>query len=189
MEKKQNLLNLKRRKTLKTRKVIDIALIQDSLNEEDFTFIGKELLENKESLRIIFGNNSLKFKLDKNFSEWVNLKYEIESYSSFTFNYHPRNILIDKQEDHLSRWSVQYRSQKEYVYLKLNKTSIVFFITFGKFKETHPTNLKEFKVFAGMDKENMVEIISSGLTNDNDYETFPVKHYENDCYIPCKYIF
>ena len=186
MKKKKNeLLSIKRRKTVNKSK--DISIIQNSLAKEEFTLIRNEHFLNKDSIAILLNNNSVKFKLDKNFTEFVNLKYDIDTYSSFTFNYHPRNILIDKQDDHLSRWSVQYLSQNEYVYLKLEKTSIVFFITFGKYKETHPTNLKEFKVFAGVDKENMVEIVNSGLTNDNDYETFPVKHYENGCYLPCRY--
>lgn len=36
-------------------------------------------------------------------------------------------------------------------------------------------NLKEFKVYAGLTEDNMKEILHSGLHNDHEAETFPVK--------------
>ena len=35
-------------------------------------------------------------------------------------------------------------------------------ITFGKYHKVHVCNLKDFKVFAGMTKNNMVEILHAG---------------------------
>jgi hypothetical protein len=112
-----------------------------------------------------------------------NIKYEIDSWSSYISNFHPRNIQFEGNQ--LSKWSVDFKSKNEFLYLKLEKTSIVYIVTFGKFRD--PTNLKEFKIFAGMDKTNMIEILHSGLSYDNDYESFTVCYQWNQTLIPCKY--
>jgi hypothetical protein len=59
-------------------------------------------------------------------------------------------------------------------------------ITFGKFRD--PTNLKEFKIYAGLDKSNMIEILHSGLTYEEGYEPFIVKYKWEDTLIPCNYL-
>lgn len=41
----------------------------------------------------------------------------------------------------------------------------------------HPCNMKEFKLYVGMNKDNMSEVLHSGLKNDSIPETFPVKHF------------
>jgi hypothetical protein len=129
-----------------------------------------------------------KIKLSKNKKEdeinvkHQNLKYEIDSWSSYISNFHPKNIQIEGGQ--LSKWSVDFKSKNEYIYLKLCKTSIVYIVTFGKYRD--PTNLKEFKLFAGLDKNNMIEILHSGLSYDNDYETFTVCHKWNGTFIPAK---
>ena len=53
-------------------------------------------------------------------------------------------------------------------------------ITFGKFHKVHVCNLKEFKVYAGLTLESLVEILHSGLRNDSEPETFSVKWKAND---------
>lgn len=114
------------------------------------------------------------------------LKFEVESWSSYISNFHPKNICLDsKASGQLSKWSVDFKSQNEFVFLKLEKTSIIQIITFGKFRD--PTNLKEFKVYAGMDKNDMIEILHNGLTADMEYEPFSVKKIYKDHLIPCKY--
>jgi hypothetical protein len=113
------------------------------------------------------------------------LSYEIDSWSSYISTFHPRNILSDnKIAGAVSKWSVDFKSANEYLYLKLEKTSIIYMITFGKFKD--PTNLKEFKIYAGLDKTNMIEILHSGLSMDNEYEAFIVKYELENTLIPCK---
>lgn len=187
MNKTKKLLNCKRKKvSKKLEKNVKNEILADLLKNEEFFIVKKEHLTNMETSMEIFSNNSLKFKLDKNFCDFPIIKYDIDSWSSYTHNHHPKNIMIEEKDNNLSRWSVQYRSQKEFVFLKLSRTSVIFSIIFGKYKESDPTNLKEFKVFAGLDKENMVEVLSAGLTNDNDYEEFPVKNFENGYYLPCK---
>jgi hypothetical protein len=131
------------------------------------------LLGNKRK-RKIPKNEKINFK--------KNLNYEIDCFSSYISSFHPKNIQIE--DGQLSKWSVDFKSKNEYIYLKLNKTAIVTIVTFGKFRD--PTNLKEFKIFAGMDKNNMIEVLHSGLSYDNDYESFTVLHKWNGCLIPAE---
>lgn len=148
------------------------------------------LVENKDSLVLKLSDkplynftSTLKPTLDTTTVKYTDLKYEVESWSSYISNFHPRNILIDsKRGGNLSKWSV--KSKNEYLYIKLEKTSIVYIITFGKFSD--PTNLKEFKIFGGLDKNNMIEILHSGLSCDPDYEPFSVKYMWNSTVFPCK---
>lgn len=186
MNKRQKMLNCKRNKAYKDKHKKLNKISMNFQKNDDFFIIKKEHLSSVNTEKSIFSQISVNFKLDKNFSDFPVLKYDIDSWSSYTHNHHPKNIMIEEKDNNLSRWSVQYRSQKEFVFLKLSKTSVIFSIIFGKYKESDPTNLKEFKVYAGIDKENMVEVLSAGLTNDNDYEEFPIKNFENGYYLPCK---
>ncbi len=115
------------------------------------------------------------------------IKFDIDSWSSYISNFHPKNICIDsKSSGELSKWSVDFKSQNEYVFLKLEKTSVISSITFGKFRD--PTNLKEFKILAGLNKTDMIEILHSGLAYDIEYEPFSVKKHYKTLLIPCKYV-
>jgi hypothetical protein len=183
MEDKNNLLlsnkrpnidkNLEDQKTPKTKKNIKFKSKKNIKKETESNLIIKEENTEKENDLLIDISN-LKYK---------NLKYEIDSWSSYISNFHPKNILIDSNiGGSLSKWSV--KSKNEYLYIKLEKTSIVYMITFGKYDD--PTNLKEFKIYAGLDKTNMVEILHSGLSDDNDYEPFAVKYIWNSTILPCK---
>lgn len=48
----------------------------------------------------------------------------------------------------------------QYLILKLERPAIVQSITFGKYEKTHVCNLKKFKVFGGMNEENMTDLLS-----------------------------
>lgn len=62
-------------------------------------------------------------------------------------------------------------------------------LTFGKYHKGHVCNLKEFKVFVGLTLDHMVEVLSSGLRNDEEPETFPVTHkIAQNVIIPCRFI-
>lgn len=114
-----------------------------------------------------------------------NIKFEVDSWSSYISNFHPKNICVDsKISGQLSKWSVDFKSQNEFVFFKLEKTSIINSITFGKFRD--PTNLKEFKILAGLNKTDMIEILHSGLSHDMEYEPFTVKKDYKGFLIPCK---
>lgn len=47
----------------------------------------------------------------------------------------------------------------QYLTLKLQKHSIVESITFGKYEKTHVCNLRKFKVFGGLQDNNMIELL------------------------------
>eukprot|EP01137_Pigoraptor_chileana_P006051 Opistho-2@49948 len=116
------------------------------------------------------------------------LPYAIDSWSSHSAQYHPDNILVNKPTEQSSRWSSGSNNQMQFVSLKLDKVSIVHTITFGKYHKVHVCNLKEFKVFGGLEHNNMIELLHSGLRNDSEPETFPLKHKTNGVAFPCKYI-
>lgn len=127
--------------------------------------------------------NRIKLSRSNNYSQtFKNLNFTIDSWSSYISHFHPSNILIDNNST-VSKWSVDFKTQSEYVILKLEKPSIVKSITFGKFKD--PTNMKEFKVYAGLDANEFVEILHSWLSYDNEYESFTVNS-KTDGEIPCK---
>ncbi|KAK9765181.1 hypothetical protein K7432_006694 [Basidiobolus ranarum] len=116
------------------------------------------------------------------------LKYDIEAWSSHSASYHPKNIMVDNPQEQSSRWSSGSNTQTQFITLKLEKLSVVHSITFGKYHKVHVCNLKEFKVFGGMSPNNMIELLHSGLKNDNEPETFPLKHKTNNLVFPCQYL-
>uniref|UniRef100_A0A3P8ZJ68 Muskelin 1, intracellular mediator containing kelch motifs n=1 Tax=Esox lucius TaxID=8010 RepID=A0A3P8ZJ68_ESOLU len=76
----------------------------------------------------------------------------------------------------------------KYLMLKMERPAIVQSITFGKYEKTHVCNLKKFKVFGGMSEENMTELLSSGLKNDYNKETFTLKHKIDEQMFPCRFV-
>ena len=107
----------------------------------------------------------------------------------------------------------------QFVTIKLDKPAVVGTITFGKYHKGHVCNLREFKVYAGLSPDTMVEILHrygpaparlvlsrplahagccwlwragtrmrSGLRNDDEAETFPVRHRVGDAVFPCQYV-
>ncbi|KAJ3185891.1 hypothetical protein HK101_009778 [Irineochytrium annulatum] len=76
----------------------------------------------------------------------------------------------------------------QFITIKLDQVSIVQTITFGKYHKVHVCNLKEFKVYGGLNPNNMIELLHSGLRNDTEPETFSLKHKANNVIFPCQYI-
>ncbi|RKO92671.1 Muskelin N-terminus-domain-containing protein, partial [Blyttiomyces helicus] len=116
------------------------------------------------------------------------LKYDVQSWSSHSASYHPRNIMANKPQDQSSRWSSGSNNQMQFITVKFERLSVVHTITFGKYHKVHVCNLKEFKVFGGLTPTNMIELLHSGLRNDSEPETFSLKHKANDVIFPCQYI-
>jgi hypothetical protein len=186
MEPENNFIGNKRRNNLtKTKKTNKNKKINETKKLKKTVKIDQD--ENdalKNKITQINQKYSILNKIDY-YNNIKDINYEIETWSSYISNFHPRNVLIDsKIGGPLSKWSVDFKSQTEFLLLKLEKTSIVHMIPFGKFKD--PTNLKEFKILAGPDKSNMVEILHSGLSYDNEYEPFPVTCKWKNSFIPCK---
>lgn len=49
----------------------------------------------------------------------------------------------------------------QFLILKLAEYAIVKSITFGKYEKTHVCNLKKFKIFGGLDDDNMIELLDT----------------------------
>ncbi|XP_066283972.1 muskelin-like [Branchiostoma lanceolatum] len=116
------------------------------------------------------------------------LNYAIHRWSSFSANYVPDNILVDKPNDQSSRWSSDSNYPPQFLTLKLERPSIVYSITFGKYEKTHVCNLKKFKVYGGLNDDNMIELLQSGLKNDHNKEAFDLKSKIEGQLFPCRYI-
>jgi len=54
----------------------------------------------------------------------------------------------------------------QYLILKLQSPSIVKYITFGKYEKTHVCNIKKFKIFGGLEPENMMELLERFARDD-----------------------
>src|SRR5580658_7352941 len=53
----------------------------------------------------------------------------------------------------------------------------------------HPCNMKEFRIYVGMSEDHMIEVLHSGLRNDNVPENFPVRHVNSaGIYFPTRFI-
>ncbi|KAG1683384.1 Muskelin [Nymphon striatum] len=98
------------------------------------------------------------------------------------------NILKPKPHDQTSRWSSESNSPPQFITLKLEKPALVEKITFGKYEKIHVCNLKKFKVFGGLEDENMVELLDNGLKNDSVAETFILRHTIGNNMIPSRFI-
>ncbi|XP_053982372.1 muskelin [Hylaeus anthracinus] len=118
------------------------------------------------------------------------LEFKIYKYSSFCSSYVPENILVDDPLDQTSRWSSDIENHPQFLILKLQSLSIVKTITFGKYMKPHVCNIKKFKVYGGLEPENMMELLESGLKNDHPPETFELKHTlgNEENYFPIRYI-
>lgn len=107
----------------------------------------------------------------------VALPYTISQCSAHSGRYIAENILVDSPMDQSSRWSGAYPGNaKQWIILRLETLVVLKSITFGKFYKPHPCNMKEFKLFVGVNEEHMSEVLHSGLKNDSISETFPIKH-------------
>jgi hypothetical protein len=88
----------------------------------------------------------------------------------------------------LSRASGQPCTPKVYR-LKHKKLTNIDTITFGKYQKVHVCNLKEFKIYAGLDPQHLDKLVlHAGLRNDTDPETFQLKTKFSGITVPCLYL-
>ncbi|KAI7884593.1 hypothetical protein K492DRAFT_142763 [Lichtheimia hyalospora FSU 10163] len=118
----------------------------------------------------------------------VRLDYTIHEYSSYCGTFHPHNIRVNKPSDQSSRWSSGTHDQTQYLVLRLDQPAVACSIMFGKFHRAHVCNLREFKVYGGMDPDDMVEILHNGLQNNPEAEIFPLVHSLRNVVFPIQYI-
>ncbi|KAI9300052.1 Muskelin N-terminus-domain-containing protein, partial [Cunninghamella echinulata] len=128
-------------------------------------------------------NNNYSFSLQKknlnpplieNIPQKV-LSYSIHDYSSYSAAYHPKHILENKPLDQASRWSSAIHDQNQFITITFPSPVVAKSITLGKFHRAHACNLKEFKIYGGYSKDNMLELLNSGLRNDNEPENFDLR--------------
>ncbi|KAI8967128.1 Muskelin N-terminus-domain-containing protein [Mycotypha africana] len=118
----------------------------------------------------------------------VALPYTIFDHSSYSGPYHPGNICINEPNEQSSRWSSNSHDQSQYITIQLEEPTVVCEILFGKFHRSHVCNLKEFKIYGGMDPNDMRELLHKGLTDDNQPEVFPLRYTYHDLIFPVQYI-
>ncbi|KCV71755.1 hypothetical protein H696_01176 [Fonticula alba] len=102
------------------------------------------------------------------------LPYDVDSCSSFSSSYPPRNILVHRPTDQSSRWSSGTPATPQYITLRLDRPSIVSAISFGKYHKPHVCNLREFIVYGGLTPDCEYQLLHDGLNNDGNTETFPL---------------
>ncbi|KAG2073978.1 hypothetical protein BDR04DRAFT_1126925 [Suillus decipiens] len=109
------------------------------------------------------------------------ITYAIAGCSEHSGNYVPENILVDTPQDPSSRWSgaQQLPTAKQWVLLKLETLSVV----------KHPCNMREFRVYVGLNSHHMMQVLHTQLKDDTTNETFPLKHMNSEgiCF-PTRYI-
>ncbi|KAF8134289.1 Muskelin N-terminus-domain-containing protein [Boletus edulis] len=110
------------------------------------------------------------------------IPYSIAGCSEHSGHYVAENILVDRPQDQSSRWSgaQQPPSMKQWILLRLETLAIAKSITFGKFQRKHPCNMKEFKIYAGLNPDHMIQILHAGLRDDAVQETFSIPHINRD---------
>lgn len=115
---------------------------------------------------------------ETSFNTGHNLHYSIFTCSSFINNFNPCNILIDIEgKSKESKWLVNSKGDP-FLILKLNETSIVKYITFGKFQDQ--TALKEFKIYCGFSSQDSIQVLHSYLSASDGYETVSLKETINN---------
>ncbi|KDN41422.1 hypothetical protein K437DRAFT_279066 [Tilletiaria anomala UBC 951] len=123
----------------------------------------------------------------------VPLRYSVAEASSYSGNYHPSNILVDRPHDLTSRWSgasvvsMQSVHTNQYILLQLDRPAVVRRIQFGKYHKAHPCNLADFKVYGW--PITWIRLLRAGLRNDNVKEEFDLR-WTDEAGIPfaCRYI-
>ena len=85
-------------------------------------------------------------------------------------------------------WSSDTNTPPQFLTVKLDRPAVVTNITFGKFEKTHVCNLKRFQVFAGVEENNLIEVLDSGLKNDSTSENFSLQHQLNRQFYPVRYV-
>ncbi|XP_055919680.1 muskelin isoform X2 [Eupeodes corollae] len=108
------------------------------------------------------------------------LLFEIDKYSSYATSYLPENILEDTPSNQASRWSSNTNNPPQFLLLKLKRPAIVQKIKFGKFEKSHVCNLKKFRVYGGLDENQMILLLESGLKNDSIPEIFSLRYLTED---------
>lgn len=119
------------------------------------------------------------------------LEYAVSECSSFASSYRPENVLLDRPFDQSSRWGVGPGPDPQFIVLKLAKPAVLHGVHFGKYHKVHVCNMREFKVFVSFNTSPWIQVLHSGLRNDEDPEVFAVRHTDADhpeVVLPCTHV-
>ncbi|KAK7049330.1 hypothetical protein VNI00_005931 [Paramarasmius palmivorus] len=125
----------------------------------------------------------------------VPLTYSIDASTPPSGRYVAENVLIDKPADQsmdhpataFSR-HCQLSASGAFAELLL-KLLAPESITFGKYHKAHPCNMKDFKIYVGMTRDQMVQVLHGSLKNDSIPETFSLKHIDDSgLWFPTRFI-
>ncbi|KAF7305989.1 Muskelin-N domain-containing protein [Mycena chlorophos] len=121
----------------------------------------------------------------------VPLTYTIAASTPHSGPYRPENVLVDNPHEQGSRWSggPPESGLAQWLLLRLDTLAVVQSITFGKFMNPHPCNMKDFKVLVGATEDTLTEVLSGVLKNEGQAESFDIRHVNAEGIVtPCRYI-
>ncbi|EJW01206.1 hypothetical protein EDEG_00566 [Edhazardia aedis USNM 41457] len=133
-------------------------------------------------------------------NKFIEIPYEICDFSSYSSEYHPKNIKIDNPLDSTSRWSTNVNDGNQYLILRLDTEAIVTEIYFGKFYKMHVCNVREMCIYSYNynqmlngdgyinTSETPVLIFKGGLRNDPKPEIFPVDYIHKNTFLLTRFI-
>ncbi|GAA97110.1 uncharacterized protein L969DRAFT_90539 [Mixia osmundae IAM 14324] len=79
----------------------------------------------------------------------------------------------------------------QYITLILDQVALVTSVIFGKYHKPHPCNLREFKIYGGLDADpaQMNLLFVGGLRNDSISEEFEIRTLSSEAvHYPCRYL-
>lgn len=118
----------------------------------------------------------------------VQLSYAIHDFSSYSREFSPKHILVNKPWDQKSRWLSDGNKPPQYVTVKLPKPAIVCKILFGKYEKSHPCNVQKLRVYGGLDAEHTHLFLEGGLNNDDVPETLDLQCCTSAQPLPTQYL-
>ncbi|KAF7321897.1 Muskelin-N domain-containing protein [Mycena kentingensis (nom. inval.)] len=119
------------------------------------------------------------------------LTYSIAASTPNSGRYPPENIIVDRPNEQSSRWSggPSESGIVQWLLLRLDTLAVVQSITFGKYHNAHPCNMKDFKILVGASEDTLTEVLHGQLKNDPHPETFDLRHTNSEgIIIPSRFV-
>ncbi|OMJ24594.1 Muskelin [Smittium culicis] len=142
----------------------DLIYKSDQIGRQnlDDPFRRESMSSNRRMLDRVNSYDRIKSKNYESIDFDCSLPYEIYSWSSFSANYFPHNIISCKPNEQESRWSTSANNNRQFITLRLERPAFIRSIKFGKY----------FK----------------RLRNDDKEEIITIKQHINGTYLPSQYI-
>lgn len=123
----------------------------------------------------------------------VAIPYTIHAYSSYSSTYAPAHILTNTPSTAKSRWSASSGSSVQSLTLSIPPPYVLKMIIFGKYRERHVCNIKEYTIEirsddASDDDTGWVEALNGGLRNDTIAEWVEINGWWSRAAQPVRYL-